>query len=227
MSFRSFRYQSFDRDDAAVSMRASELLAGTELLSGDACDLQEPAATVHRQAFEAGRAQGLAEGREAALREAEAELAHRLPETLRALDEATTEARTAKHACEHDALLLVRAVLQQLLPKLAERTLSLEVAAQVADVIAGTQAPSIEIRCAQKTRDVVKHLCGAMPTGVELVCDPALTEGSMTCAWTDGGARFDGKALTEAVVDILDRCLSEAEHAELGAREPEQDQKED
>jgi hypothetical protein len=204
MSFRSFLYESFDEashgsigggvsgPNGAPSER--DLRPRTELEIG------------RRESFEAGRTQGFAEARRAALEEAEVRLARDLPELLANLGGAAAAMDRVQRACERDALRLAHAALRQLLPIVAERGLGQEAAALVAEV-ANVPAPAIEVRAAQRTREAIERRCGGLPSGVTLITDPELPEGGVRCAWANGQARFDGAAVTEAVLAILDRCL--------------------
>jgi hypothetical protein len=205
MSFRSFLYESFDqasrgsigggvsRPEGAPSER--DLRPRTEL------------EIARRESFDAGRTQGFAEGRRAALEEAEVRLARDLPELLVNLGGAAAAMDRVQRACERDALRLADAALRQILPIVAERRLGQEAAALVAEVIANVPAPVIEVRASPHTREAIERRCGRLPSGVTLTTDPELAEGGVRCAWANGQARFDGAAVTEAVLAILDRCL--------------------
>jgi flagellar biosynthesis/type III secretory pathway protein FliH len=208
VSFRSYRYECLGEGGATRAAR------GAAFLDEDFGALHEARETLRRSEFEAGHAQGLEEGRKSALRAAEVALAERLPAALAQLGDAVAELRSAKRKSEQDALLLVRAILRQLLPKLADRVLSLELATQVADVIASAQTPTIEVRCSERTRDVVRRLCGPLPAGVELMADPAIAEASLACVWADGSAHFNAQAVTDAISAIIERCLNEAQAVE-------------
>jgi hypothetical protein len=207
MSFRSFLYESFDEashgsigggvsgPNGAPSER--DLRPRTEL------------EIARRESFEVGRTQGFAEARRAALEEAEVRLARDLPELLANLGGAAAAMDRVQRACERDALRLAHAALRQLLPIVAERGLGQEAAALVAEVIANVPAPAIEVRAAPRTREAIERRCSGLPSGVTLITDPELPEGGVRCAWANGQARFDGAAVTEAVLAILDRCLNQ------------------
>jgi hypothetical protein len=210
VSFRSYRYECLDGDGAMSSREGAD---GAFLDEGLA-ERREARVTARRSDFEAGHARGLEEGREAARREAEAELLERLPAALAQLGSAVADLRSATRRSEEDALRLVRAILRQLMPKLADRILSLELATQVADIVAGAQAPTIEIRCSGRSREVIRRLCGPMPAGVELIADPAVADATLACVWADGSAHFSAQAVTEAVSAIIDRCLNQAQAVE-------------
>jgi flagellar biosynthesis/type III secretory pathway protein FliH len=205
MSLRSFLYENFDaashasvegpisRPEGALS--AHELRPRTEL------------EIARREGFDAGRTQGFAEGRQTALEEAEVQLARDLPDFLVNLGGAAAAMDGVKRACERDASRLTEAALRQMLPIVAGRALAQEAAALVAEVVANAPAPVIEVRAAHHTRAAIDRRCRQLPPGVEIVTDPELPEGSVRCAWASGQARFDGTAVTEAVLTILDRCL--------------------
>jgi hypothetical protein len=201
--FRALRYPTFDRDDpgAAGDGAGFAPLAGT--------DGHEALERARQEAFEAGHAQGLAAGRAEARGQATAKLAEALPEALAALNAAAAEAGAVRQACERDAYLLVRAVLRQLLPTLADQGLGHEIAALVGEVVQNAPARTIEVRAAAATRGAIERLCGPAAAGISLTTDPALPEGSVSCRWTDGGARFDGHRIKESVLAILDRRLHE------------------
>jgi hypothetical protein len=123
-------------------------------------------------------------------------------------------------------LRLADAVLRQMLPIAAERGLGQEAAALVARVVAHVPAPEIEIRASHRTREAIERRCGRLPSGITLMTDPELPEGSVRCAWANGEARFDGAAVTEAVLAILDRCLDRIEQ-DLAQPPHDHPQKED
>jgi hypothetical protein len=211
VSFRSFLYQDFDRaPDGSIGSGAD---SGTDALPEDDARPYREIDIVRREGFEAGRVRGLAEGRQASLEEAEIQLAHDLPELLVNLGGAAAEMARAKLACERDALLLAGAALRQMLPIVAERGLEREAAALVAEVIANAPAPGIEVRAAPRTREAIERRCDALPSGITLVTAPEMPEGGVRCVWANGQARFDGAAVTEAVLAIIDRCLDGMDEA--------------
>jgi hypothetical protein len=210
MSFRSFLYENFDA--------ASHAWIGGSIgrLEGGPSEYDpRPRTEIEialRESFDAGRAQGLAEGRRAALEEAEVRLARDLPELLVSLGGAAAAMDRVKRACERDALRLSEAALRQILPIIADRGLGREGAALVAEVIGNVSAPVIEVRAAERTRAAIERHCSPLPSNVRLATDPELSEGGVRCAWTNGQAHFDGAAVTEAVLAILDRCLDRIDH---------------
>jgi flagellar biosynthesis/type III secretory pathway protein FliH len=209
MSLRSFFYENFDEalqasiggsiGDPEAALPEREPRPRTEL------------EIARRESFDAGRTQGFAEGRRAALEEAGVRLARDLPELLVNLGGAAAAMDAAKRTCERDALRLADAVLRQMLPILGERGLDQEAAALVARVITNVPAPAIEVRACQRTRDTIEQRCGPLPSGVTLTTDPDLPEGGVRCVWAHGEARFDGAAVREAALAILDRCLDRAD----------------
>jgi hypothetical protein len=214
VSFRSFLYQDFDRaPDGSIG---SGLNGGAGALPDDAARPYRELDMVRREGFEAGRAHGFAEGRQAAFEEAEVRLAHDLPELLASLGNAAGEMARAKAACERDALLLGGAALRQILPIVAERGLEREAAALVVEVIANAPAPAIEVRAAPRTRDAIERRCPMLPPGVTLITAPEVPEGGVRCVWANGEARYDGAGVTRAVLAIIDRCLG----GDGPAREP-------
>jgi hypothetical protein len=213
MSFRSFLYENFD----AASHASHASIGGSigRLERGPSEYDPRPRTEIEiarRESFDAGRAQGLAEGRRAALEEAEVRLARDLPELLVSLGGAAAAMDRVKRACERDALRLSEAALRQILPIIADRGLGREGAALVAEVIGNVSAPVIEVRAAERTRAAIERHCSPLPSNVRLATDPELSEGSVRCAWTNGQAHFDGAAVTEAVLAILDRCLDRIDH---------------
>jgi hypothetical protein len=205
MSFRSFLYENFDQASHASIGGGVSSPAGA--LSEHDRRLHTEMEVVRRESFDAGRIQGFAEGRCAALEEAEVRLARDLPDLLVNLGGAAAAMDGVKRVCERDALRLTDAVLRQMLPIMAERGLGHEAAALVAEVIANAPAPVIEIRASHRTRRSIERRCGPLPSGVTFATDPELPEGGVRCAWANGQARFDGVAVTEAVLRILNRCL--------------------
>jgi hypothetical protein len=210
MSFRSFLYENFDVATHASIGGAIGSLEGA--LSEREPRPRTEMELARRESFDAGRSQGFAEGRRAALEEAELRLARDLPDLLANLGGAAAAMDSVKRACERDALRLTHAALRQMLPILAEHGLGQEAAALVAEVIANVQAPVIEVRASRRTREAIERRCNQLPSGVTLTTDPELPEGSVQCAWASGQARFDGAAVTEAVLAVLDRCLDRIDH---------------
>lgn len=208
MSFRSFFYEDFDQDSQASIAGAIDGPAGA--ISEREGRLCREIESVRREGCEAGRAQGLTEGRRAALEEAEVRLARDLPDLLTSLGGAVAEMGRVKLACERDALLLTSAALGQMLPIIAERGLGREAAALVAEVVANVPAPVIEVRASPRTRQAIERWCGRLPSGVTLVTDGDVPEGGVRCAWSNGQAHFDGAAVTREVLAILDRCVGQA-----------------
>ena len=205
MSFRSFLYQDFDRaPDGSIGSRVN---GGAGALPEDQARPYRELDIVRREGFEAGRTRGFAEGRQAALEEADVRLAHDLPELLVNLGGAAGEMARAKAACERDALLLAGAALRQILPIVAERGLEGEAAALVAEVIGHAPAPAIEVRAAPRTRDAIERQSTMLPPGVTLVTAPEVLEGGVRCVWANGEARYDGAGVTRAILAIIDRCL--------------------
>lgn len=225
MSFRTFLYEDFGQAPHA-SIAGAINGAAAAMPERDARPYRE-IDIVRREGFEAGRTQGLAEGRQAALQEAEVQLARDLPDLLANLGGAAAELARAKRACERDASLLAGAALRQILPIVAERGLGREVAALVAEVVANVPAPEIEVCASPRMRETIERRCGPLPSGVALVTDAGVPEGGVRCRWTNGGARFDGAAVTEAVLTILDRCLRDPEQAPPAAFEQAAQQKEE
>jgi len=220
VSFRTFLYENFDLASHGSIARA---------INGSADPLPEREARpfrevdiVRREGFEAGRTQGFAEGRQAALHEAEVQLSRDLPDLLADLGGAAAELARAKRACERDASLLAGAALRQILPIVAERGLRQEAAALVAEVVANAPAPEIEVAASPRTRATIEQRCGRLPSGVVLVTDAHVPEGGVRCRWTNGEARFDGAAVTQAVLAILDRCLRDADQAPAQAPDIQQ-----
>jgi hypothetical protein len=209
MSFRSFLYENFDQASHA-SIGGSSSSPAAALSEHDPRPRTEME-IVRREGFDAGRIQGFAEGRRAALEEAEVRLARDLPDLLVNLGGAAAAMDHVKRACERDALRLTDAALRQMLPIVADRGLGREAAALVAEVIANVPAPAIEVRASHRAREAIERCCGELPAGVTLATDPELPEGGVQCAWASGQARFDGAAVTEAVLTILDRCLDRIE----------------
>lgn len=208
MSFRSFLYEDFDQDPQASGAGSSGAPAGASPEREGR--LYREIEIVRREGFEAGRTQGLTEGRRAALEEAEVGLARDLPDLLTRLGGAAAEMARVKLACERDALLLTSAALGQMLPIIAERGLGREAAALVAEVVANVPAPVIEVRASPHTREAIERWCGRLPSGVTLITDGDVPEGGVRCAWSNGQAHFDGAAVTREILAILDRCVGQA-----------------
>lgn len=205
MSFRSLLYENFD--EAPHASIGGSVSCSETALSGRDPRMRTEMEIARRESFDAGRAKGVAEGRQAALEEAEVRLARDLPDLLANLGGAAAAMERARRACERDALRLADAALRQMLPILADRGLGQEAAALVAEVIANVPVPAIEVRAARRTQETIERHVGRLPAGVTLVTDPEVAEGGVRCAWTNGQVRFDGAAVADAILTILDRCL--------------------
>ncbi len=212
MSFRSLLYENFDD--------ASHVSLGGAIGEPQGAAAQRPPRPrtelemARHESFAAGRNQGFAEGRRAALEDADVRLAHDLPALLVNLGGAAAAMEQVRRDCARDALRLTRAALRQMLPIVAERGLAEEAAALVADVIAKVPAPVIEVRAAPRTRETIERRCGPLPPGVTVATDPELAEGGVRCAWADGQARFDGATIAASVLAILDRCLDRSDQGQ-------------
>lgn len=205
MSFRSFLYEDFDRASDGPVAGATDGSAGASTACGDG--LRRESEIVRREGFEAGRTHGFAQGRQAALEEAEARLARDLPDLLANLGGVVAEMGRVKLAYERDASLLASAALRQMLPIVAERGLGQEAAALVAKVVADAPAPAIEVRANARTGEAIERWCGPLPSGVRLIIEGNVPDGGVRCDWAVGQAHFEGAAMTEAVLAILDRCI--------------------
>ena len=209
MSFRSFLYENFDE--------ASHVSIGGAIAEPQGASAQRQPRPrtelemARHESFDAGRNQGFAEGRRAALEEADVQLARDLPALLGDLGGAAAAMEQVRRDSARDALRLTRAALRQMLPIVGERGLAQEAAALVADVIAKVPAPVIEVRAAPRTRATIERHCGPLPPGVTVATDPELAEGGVRCAWASGQARFDGAAIAGTVLAILDRCLDRSD----------------
>lgn len=217
--FRALRYPSFDQDGLAAE--PGHAMAGA--LPATHFDSRTALEQARREGFEAGRAEGVVAGRAAAAEAAEARLASALPDAMAALGGAADEVHEVRQACERDAYLLVRAVLRQLLPTLADQALGHEIAALVGEVLQNAPARTIEVRAAAGTRAAIERLCGPASAGTAVVTDATLPEGSVACRWTDGAARFDGQRIKESMLAILDRRLDELARAPAAAPRAEPD----
>jgi flagellar biosynthesis/type III secretory pathway protein FliH len=219
VSFRAFLYEDFDRV-APASM--PDAVSGPAAAAPEREDRRfREIDIVRREGFEVGRAQGLAEGRRAALAEAEVRLAQDLPHLIASLGGAAAEITRVKLACERDAALLAATALRQMLPIVAERGLGQEAAALVAEVLANAPAPAIEVRAPARMHETIERRCAPLPPGVTLVVDADMPDGGVRCAWANGRARFDGAAVTKAILAILDRCLEGGDPPHAASAAPE------
>jgi hypothetical protein len=219
VSFRAFLYEDFDRAAPASMPNAASGSAAAPPEREDRPFREID--IVRREGFEAGRAQGLAEGRRAALAEAEVRLAQDLPHLIANLGGAAAEIAKVKLACKRDAALLAATALRQMLPIVAERGLGQEAAALVAEVLANAPAPAIEVRAPARMHEAIERRCAPLPSGVTPVVDADVPDGGVRCAWANGLARFDGAAMTEAVLAILDRCLEGSDPPRVSSSAPE------
>jgi flagellar assembly protein FliH len=179
--------------------------------------------------LEAARAEGMAQGRSAALAEAtrstEARLADACQALSSAIEQIVAERTRLENETERAAIGLVRAVLHRAFPALAARDPLAELEGFVARTLGEVfDEPRIVLRVSdalfEPLRDRLPALSQAAGYSGKLVllADPALTDGDGRIEWADGGAERDlALPLTE-----LDQILSRPASPACSAREPEE-----
>jgi flagellar assembly protein FliH len=169
-----------------------------------------------RAELDAARADGLAQGRAAALAEIAERIETRAADTLMALDRGVGALLTQRAAdaqqMEGQALALVRAVLQKAAPALCRKDPAGEIEALVARCLGETiDEPRVVLRVSDALFDTMQTRLDAMTQAhgyggkLVLIADAALAIGDARVEWADGGAERDTGRLLAEIDAILSR----------------------
>jgi flagellar assembly protein FliH len=173
-----------------------------------------------RAQLEAARAEGLAQGRTAALVDMARGIETRAADTLASLDRGMAALIAARAAIVRDtesqAIALLRAVLQKIVPALCRRDPLAELEALVARCLDETlDEPRIVLRVSDAMFDTMQSRLDAMTMAngysgkLILIADAALAEGDGRVEWADGGAERDTRRLMAEIDAILLRSLAD------------------
>lgn len=169
-----------------------------------------------RAELDAARAEGLAQGRTAALAEIAERIETRAADTLMALDRGVGALLSQRAADVQklvgDALALVRVVLQKAAPALCRKEPAGEIEALVARCLGETiDEPRVVLRVSDALFDTMQTRLDAMTQAngyggkLVLIADAALAQGDARVEWADGGAERDTGRLLAEIDAILSR----------------------
>jgi flagellar assembly protein FliH len=176
----------------------------------------EPALT--RLDIETARDAGFAAGRETAIAEAQASADKRMADALAAIARGTAALLAAQAALaqetQHQAVFLLRAVLQKVVPVLARTAPLAEIEAILSRCLAEAHdEPRLVLRvsdglfeAAQARLQPITAASGFAGKLV-LLADAALADGDCRVEWADGGAERDTKRLAAELDTLLAQAL--------------------
>lgn len=178
-----------------------------------------PGAEPHftRADLEAARAEGIAEGREAAFAEAAAAVEERIAASLDAIGRHATAMLELREALSRDtqvrAIGVLRTVLEKAVPALCRKDPLAEIEAMVTECLAEVlDEPRLVLRVSDALFDAVQQrIAGVAQTSgyagkVILLADAALAACDGRVEWADGGAERD----TSRMAHDIDACLTRA-----------------
>lgn len=180
---------------------------------------QSPAAKHSDADLERARAEGLAAGREAGQREALQSLEHASNQALdgigaqlRALIEASAEAREAQHRL---SIEVAHRIVRTLFPRMMEKHGSAEIDAIIGDCLDHLrEEPRVVVRVADRLLDTVKDRVTALAARVGyegrlvFLAEDSLGPGDVRVEWADGGAERHGEWLWREIDAAVDRALN-------------------
>jgi flagellar assembly protein FliH len=187
------------------------------LAAGDA-----PAAlALTRAEIDAARAEGLEQGRAAAIAEISGQIETRAAEALVSLDGQIAALLAARaeiaQETESQALALVRAVLQKSVPALCRKDPAAEIEALVVRCLTETlDEPRLVLRVSDLLFDTMQARLEPMSQAngyagkFVLLADAALAHGDAKVEWADGGAERDTGRLIAEIDEILSRNVTAA-----------------
>jgi flagellar assembly protein FliH len=190
-------------------------LEPSPLAAGEAPDALAPT----RAEIDAARAEGLEQGRAAAIAEISAHIETRAAEALLSLDGHVAALLAARaeitQETESQALALVRTVLQKSVPALCRKDPAAEIEALVARCLAETlDEPRLVLRVSDLLFDAMQARLEAMSQAngyagkFVLLADAALANGDAKVEWADGGAERDTGRLIAEIDEILSRNVA-------------------
>ncbi|MCP5372610.1 MAG: hypothetical protein H6907_12840 [Hyphomicrobiales bacterium] len=177
-----------------------------------------PEPTFSQADLDAARTQGMADGREEALRESAQAVAQRIDQTLAALGERLDALFAARDAAdrraEEQAVAVAVGIARKVLPAMNARNALDEVerlARSVLDHIAEAETVRVEVHA--DLADEVGRRIDALAAArghmgrVTMIGTPDLAPGDCRIDWGDGGAERDVAALWRRIDEILERNL--------------------
>ena len=175
-----------------------------------------PDAAPSRADVDAARAEGLAQGRAAAITEIAERIETRAADTLLTLERHIGALLAARAKLIEDtegaALAVVRTVLQKAVPALCRKDPAAEIEALVARCLAETlDEPRLVLRVSDGLFDMMQGRLEAITQSngyagkIVLLADPAISNGDAKVEWADGGAERDTARLIAEIDSILSR----------------------
>lgn len=164
------------------------------------------------------RAEGFAEGREQASREAAQSMERRLTEALETVGECLHETIRGKEeahsAIARDANEIAIAIARRMVPELYRRNAAAEIEYMVTAVLSQVLEPAeltvrIAERLAEPLRERIEQLAETHGIGdrVRIKADPSLTDGDCRIEWPGGGAERNAAALWSEIEAIVEKNL--------------------
>jgi flagellar assembly protein FliH len=164
------------------------------------------------------RAEGVAEGRERAFREAARSLELRLTEAFETIGERLEESMsgrdTANAAIAREANAIAVAIARRMVPELYRRNAAAEIEHAVATVLSQVlETAELTVRTAEALADPVRErvetLAETRGIGgrVRITADPSLTEGDYRIEWLGGGAERNAAAMWNDIEAIVEKNL--------------------
>jgi flagellar assembly protein FliH len=164
------------------------------------------------------RAEGLAEGREQASRDAAQSVELRLTEAFETVGERLGEVisgtRAAHAAAAREATAVAVAIARRMVPELYRRNAAAEIELTVASVLSRVlETKELTVRAAEALaeplRERITALAEARGIGerIRIAADPALPEGDCRIEWPGGGAERDSAALWTEIEAVIEKNL--------------------
>lgn len=164
------------------------------------------------------RAEGFAEGREQALREAAQSMELRLTEAFESvggrLDEIISGTQAAHAAAGRDATAIAVAISRRMVPELYRRNAASEIELTVANVLSRVlETGQLTVHTAEDLADPLRDRIAALAEArgigdhVRIAVDPTLTEGDCRIEWPGGGAERTGTTLWGEIEAIVEKNL--------------------
>lgn len=189
--------------------------------SGGTADNDKPPSVFTEDDLARVRAEGVAEGREHASREAARSMELRLTEAFETIGERLEEAisgkDTANAAIAREANAIAVAIARRMVPELYRRNATAEIEHAVATVLSRVlETAELTVRTAEALADPVRErvetLAETRGIGgrVRITADPSLTEGDYRIEWLGGGAERNAAAMWNDIEAIVERNLGVA-----------------
>ena len=238
---RDFDPDLMGPDLGGSDLGGSDLGSNNRVRSGERAKNGRPANGRSKPAFTEDdlarvRAEGFAEGREQASREAAQSMELRLTESFETVGERLYEVISSKEsgnaAAAREAIAIAVAIARRMVPELYRRNAVAEIEHTVATVLSQVlETAELTVRIAESLadplRERIKALAETRGIGdrVRIMADPSLTEGDCRIEWLGGGAERNTAAMWDEIEAIVEKNLGfvpalaagESDPAELNA----------